>query len=429
MTLDEVRTQARELSRVDSTAVSDARLNQLIKNTVEEFANDVGGFDKDDYPAISATFDTKTHFAIRVTIVGGTNEMSATDVALTTTDRSATTGTQVATDFQATLKAAIGAGANATVAWDDFAFTVDTIDGTSITFAEPDDENYADARDLLGLSGTTTEAAADVTGSFPEDCTIEYTLPTSLMYVSRVEWDGVRIHEVEPVMSPETSGTPYGYFVRGRNLHFVPAPDEQGLCKIWYRGVPDDLVFSGYQEVGLSGKSDESATGLSTSTTYYYKIAINGSAVTEYSIDVASDATFSAVIALMNAQNTGATWSLVGGDLRCTSDAVDGVSTIALSAGTTGTNLFETLTGWSAFDTAVDGDTDLPSEIPAINQPAIPNLIAYYLCLYQFDDKIAGMRRAEYAKLMRQFRVERHNRQTIPDDNGYERPVNFKVSM
>jgi len=316
MTLAECRTQARELGRLDTTAATDVRMNQLIQNAVDEFANDVSGFAKDDYPVIAATFDTATHFAIRVTITGGTNALTATDVAITTTARTDASGSTVASDFQATLRTAVGGGANITVAWADFAFTVDTIDGTSITFAEPSDPNYADARDLLGLTGTTTEAAADHTGNFPENATMRYTLPASLISLERVEWNGYPLQQIDPIASPETSGTPYQYFVRGRELNLVPSPNEQGLCHVWYRGAPTAIDF--------------------------------------------------------------------------------------------------------------DVDTDLPSEIPSTFHMAIPHLVAYYGLLQQFDDKLAGMRRAEYQKLMRQFRVERQNMQTVihgagPDDRHWYR--------
>ena len=57
----------------------------------------------------------------------------------------------------------------------------------------------------------------------------------------------------------------------------------------------------------------------------------------------------------------GATAELVNGDLRFISDLTGSASTIALSAGTTGTDLFATLTGFTAFDEAVAGslNTDM----------------------------------------------------------------------
>ena len=115
------------------------------------------------------------------------------------------------------------------------------------------------------------------------------------------------------------------------------------------------LGSRGYQEFGLSGKAGGDATGLSTTTQYYFKVNINGAGVAEYDITTAADVTFTAVIALMNAAVTGATFGLSGGDLRCTSSKYGTTSAIALSAGTTGTDLAGALTGFTAYDTAVAG--------------------------------------------------------------------------
>ena len=116
----------------------------------------------------------------------------------------------------------------------------------------------------------------------------------------------------------------------------------------------------GFQEVGLSGKTDTTATGLSTTTQYYFKIDIDTAGVAEFDITTGSDVTYAAVIALMNTALVAedAYFHLVGGDLRCTGTTGGSSGTIALSAGTTGTDLFATLTGWSAFDEAVAGTTD-----------------------------------------------------------------------
>jgi hypothetical protein len=383
-----------------------------MQDALDEFATDVGGFPTESYLSIAAKFDTKTNFAIRVTITGGTNALAATDVALTTTARTGTTGTIVASDFQATLRTAIGGGANATVTWTNFKFTVDTIDGTAITFAAPTTVTNVDARNLLGLSGTTTEAAADVDGVFPVDCTMESTLPTDAIKVEHVEWNQ---NELSPLprgylVSPQASGTPRYYNMRGREIRLRPSPTKQELFHIEYKGSPDEIVFQGYQECGLSGASDESETGLAA-VAYYYKIAINDSAITEYTITATADGTFSAIITLMNAQNTGATWSLVDGDLRCTSDAVAGVSSISLSAGTTGADLFATLTGWTAFDTAVDSDKSLPTEIPAIYQQYIPRLVASKL-LDETHEKMANYNYGKYLQGVNKYKADYAARDT-----------------
>ncbi len=124
-----------------------------------------------------------------------------------------------------------------------------------------------------------------------------------------------------------------------------------------------NLFENGYQECGLSSKELTTATGLSTTTQYYFKINVDGAGVVEEDFTTGADVTYDAVIALITATiAAGATCGLTGtGDLRFTSDLTGASSTIALSAGTTGTDLFATLTGFTAFDEAVEGslNTDL----------------------------------------------------------------------
>ena len=124
-----------------------------------------------------------------------------------------------------------------------------------------------------------------------------------------------------------------------------------------------DLIENGYQECGLSSKTLTTATGLNTTTQYYFKVNVDGAGVVEENFTTGADVTYAAVIILINATiAAGAKAELNGlGDLRFTSDLTGASSTIALSAGTTGTDLFATLTGFTAFDTAVAGslNTDM----------------------------------------------------------------------
>lgn len=120
-----------------------------------------------------------------------------------------------------------------------------------------------------------------------------------------------------------------------------------------------DQDESGYQEVGLSDKELTTATGLGTTTQYWFKVNDDGNGETEYDITTGADATYEPVLVLMNAEVSGvASFALVNGDLRCTSDSDGSDSTIALAAGATGTDLFATLTGWSDFDEAVAGSEE-----------------------------------------------------------------------
>ena len=123
-----------------------------------------------------------------------------------------------------------------------------------------------------------------------------------------------------------------------------------------------DLPEYGYQECGLSSKELTTASGLSTTTQYYFKVNVDGAGVVEEDFTTGADVTFADIIDDMNGTlAAGGTFELVNGDLRCRSDSVGTSSTIALAAGTTGTDAFATLTGFSAFDEAVAGslNTDL----------------------------------------------------------------------
>ncbi len=123
------------------------------------------------------------------------------------------------------------------------------------------------------------------------------------------------------------------------------------------------LIENGYQECGLSSKTLTTETGLANTTQYYFKVNVDGAGVVEEDFTTASDTTYAAVIALINATiAAGATAGLTGlGDLRFISDLAGSSSSITLSAGTTGTDLFATLTGFTAFNTAVAGslNTDM----------------------------------------------------------------------
>ena len=410
MTIAAARTQARRYSRVSSTQATDAQVNLLIQDAIDEFANDVDGFPTEEYLSIAARFDTKTNYAVRITVVGGNGEMSATDVLITGTARDDTTGTIVAADFQTTLQAATGE--SMTVAWADFAFTIDTLDATSIAFAAPTTVTYVDARELLGLPAAPTLSDYSFTGSFPEDCTMEATIPSDAFQIERVEWDQKTLEELPPrhFMSPESSGDPAYYRVRGREIRLSPSPTTQGLFHIEYRGAPAELAFSGYQELGLSDCSDESpATGI-TAQEYTIGVSINGATSADITFTVASDITWAAIIILMNAQTTGATWSIVGGDIRLTSDAVDGVSTIAIVAGGA-TDFLDGVTAFSAVDTAVAGDTDLPSEIPSTFHQFVPRLVASKL-MAETQEKLSDKEYIRYMQGVNKYKRKDHAKST-----------------
>ena len=115
------------------------------------------------------------------------------------------------------------------------------------------------------------------------------------------------------------------------------------------------LQTKGYQEGGLVGKQGSSLTGLVASTAYQYGVNEDGAGNTNYTFSTGTNLTWTAVLALMNAQSGAkCLFELVDGDIRCSSLIFGATSAIEMSAGGGGNDLFATLTGW-AEETAVAG--------------------------------------------------------------------------
>ena len=121
--------------------------------------------------------------------------------------------------------------------------------------------------------------------------------------------------------------------------------------------VPGSVAFKfynpGYQEIGLSGITPNTNTGLSASTTYYFKIAVDGGSAYEVAFTTDSsnvnfggkNGVLSKIQDILNTQyytegnlfEKRATVGIVDGDIRFTSGSYLSTSAIALTAGTSGT--------------------------------------------------------------------------------------------
>ena len=430
MTVTDIRTKARRLARVSSSGASDSIVNSYIEDAYRQFCLDVGGLKKDAYPEIKARFDTRTHQALRVTVSGGSHDLVATDIPITANDRNDVPGGLVASDLQAKI---IAAGASdVTVTWTNFYFTVKDTGGATVTIASPsDDEDYDDATDYLGLedSGTT------ITGDYPQDCTVFIDLPEDSLRVESVEWDDNKLFPAPAnlFMSPESTGDPYYYSVRGTSLILYPSPKVQKRLHIWYRAAPF-LALKGYQECGFTDITDTTLTGLTASTQYYFKTTIDSGTISELNITTkASDLTYATVIAQMNtaviADDNDCEFEIVDGDLRCTSKtdrSVSANSSVYLSAGTTGTDLFAALkdadgTSWSAFETAVPGTEYLDKEFQDEYHRALVYLVAYYLLEERFDTEEAMKNFSMYNRLKNQFKTQRANEITGEEQRNVSR--------
>lgn len=129
---------------------------------------------------------------------------------------------------------------------------------------------------------------------------------------------------------------------------------------------------AGYQEVTFTiGKVGGDPTGLANDETVYdASIVVDGGGAQLINVVGEEAQTFTALIAQIQQDVTGATVALVGGAIRVTSDTTGVSSTIAI----TDTDLFATLTNFSAVTAAVPGTgagsanhTALPHTSFAIN--------------------------------------------------------------
>lgn len=165
------------------------------------------------------------------------------------------------------------------------------------------------------------------------------------------------------------SYTEEGGFANG-NLEFSGRLHYGGLLNLTLGPSTTADGTQGYQEFGLSGLKSTTTTGLSTTTQYYFKVAVDGAAASEFDITTDTDVTYAAIIALLNAAVTTVTFALtLEGDLRCTSDTLGATSAVAITAGTTGTDLLVTLTGFTAMETAVAGSANYEHSIAIGDRP------------------------------------------------------------
>lgn len=428
MTFEQLVTRIRRLARTDSNGASDTVLVQLIEDGLRQFSHDVHGFPKEEYQKVSASFDTNTDYALNVTITGGANAMAATDVVITSTDREDATGAVVAEDLQTMLQAATSS--DITVSFTNFYFTLDTTassQSTAITIAAPDSEDYLDARELLGLDGSLDEVSGALptgqfTGDFPYGCTRRLTLDRRPISILSVMWDDYVLHQAPRgyFYREDYSGDPIYYYNEGQDLILTPSPSTQKELYISYKAEATLDDYQGYQECGLSSKTLETDTGLSASTAYNFKLTIDGGAQTEYTITTGTNTTFDAVITLMNAEISGAVFSITGGDLRCTSDEIGPDSYIALAAGSA-TDLFGALTGFSAFETAVAGGASMPTEIEEVWHKAVAFWVAGEVLYENFEANEAQRLKGAYYNDVRNYLVEYGNRNTSLNPREAER--------
>ena len=227
---------------------------QLINEGQREFAKDVYGMLKEDYLIITPLFDIQTNFAFSLSLNGGT----ATDVAITATDFTNCTAGTVATQLVTALTAQV---ATCTITWASATWYYTITFGATVTsavFAAPTAPTYIDAVSLI-LGQAASYTAPTCTGSFPEDCAVEASLPSDLLYTYNVEWDGNPLSPAPPDMfwSPEYQGTPVHYMIYDKKMRLFPSPDEQKKLHVIYKYYAEDWVDPATQTVSSIGYDTE----------------------------------------------------------------------------------------------------------------------------------------------------------------------------
>lgn len=244
MTRNEIVTYGRLFGRVTTLGVTDAEAYDLVNQCIKDFSEDVRGIVKEEGLQIEALFWPETAMAINIAIVGGTNVQAAADVAITAADADAQTGTEMAALLQTAIRT-LGGISTATVAWANFAFTVDSQDGTDITIAAPSaTTTYEDATKML-FGGTGSSGAQTYVGAFPEECTKRIALPANFRDLRSIEWDKDPLEErpLRYVQAQESSGTPYYYALGGDDdyLWLDRSPTTRKTLWLEYKATPADL--------------------------------------------------------------------------------------------------------------------------------------------------------------------------------------------
>jgi hypothetical protein len=202
-----------------------------VNDGIREFVKKTHGHMKDAYLTLSPVFDAQTNSAVKVT----TDSASAT-FAITASALNGVGGTTLSTAFTTAIRAsAIGTGS---LAWNSSSwyFSLTIAGASSITIEAPSGDTYVDATYLV-FGGGSTQSGTTYTGGFPEDCTVETSLPTDFDDILYVEWDNDKLlpAQYDIFLSPETSGTPEYYGVKGKKIRISPVPTSQKLFHIWYK--------------------------------------------------------------------------------------------------------------------------------------------------------------------------------------------------
>jgi len=238
MTLEDQIIHVRSLSRTTESSHSHNVIGQWINEGQREFAKEAIGFWKDNYLSLDPKFDIKPNFYFKVTLATASASFPINASSSVFVDIS---GASVAAFIASSIQ---GTWAAATCNWStaDWRFTVEIPGESSIEVGSPEGTVLVDATDMF-FGGGDTQTTATWLSSFPRDCTVKASLPTSFMSIEHVEWDNATCVAApfDNFISPDYIGDPYYYAVKNKDLYLFPVPDEQKLLRVFYRAFPTDF--------------------------------------------------------------------------------------------------------------------------------------------------------------------------------------------
>jgi hypothetical protein len=299
-------------------------------------------------------FSALTDYSSIATAVGGTTAISyVMDVTIdggapqtiTVPGTSAQTFTALVNEINADLT-----GATASLSGGNLVITSDTTGGTS-SVSIVDDDLLASLTNFDAL-----QTAAVGTGP------AFFVCHTDNNWLKLTQAD-VAITTLAGLEDVSLSTSTNGQVLKFNGTAWVNAADAGGLT--WSSapatetssGSAGQIAYqqrtSGYQEVTFSvAKAGGDSTGLTNDATVYTaSIVVNGSGTYPISVTGSAAQTFTTLLAEINADLTGATAALEGGNIRVTCNVTGEHTTITI----TDTNLFSTLTNYSSIATAVQG--------------------------------------------------------------------------
>ncbi len=223
---------------------------------------------------------------------------------------------------------------------------VAALDSTRFAVAFSDTANSSQGTAIVGLTDGSTAIS-----SYGSESIFNATV-TAEISVAKVETNKFI------VAYEDDGGSDYGAFRIGSTLGTVISGfDTEYEFNEAVTTEIDVIVLDSIHYIVVYNDGGTSNHGYSRALApkFYINVDVDGAGASEDGIQLTAGSLFSDLITALESAVAGTTWSITGGDLRCTSDTFGSSSTIALTAGTSGVDLATNLTGFLTYDTAVAG--------------------------------------------------------------------------